>query len=456
MSKLRAGAAKVCIDPTPDMFPIPRAWGVYFDGICSSIYVRALAVSNEDDTQIIVSFEAGNGADELRAEMAERFNISGKNFLFCSTHSHGSPDAHGKPNEMSSKGDYSSFERMRDIVHDAAIQAVDEAIKGMRPARYGYGEGLSFVNVNRDLQLEDGTWAQADNFAGHSDKTLAAMKFVDEDGKLIAAVLNHCTHPNTTYLGVDVDGKSKTCGDFVGFTAQFLEKRYGDDAVILWTIGAAGDQNAIQCYRGDRHYVGEENVNYPDPNGLSYRYAEYLGEIHAIDCDKVLRSIECRRGGIELKAASTDILFDGQLPPEGVSFSQQILTAQNAIRTLARLHPELVKDGRIIDRTLRPYLPSGAKLPCEMQLFILGDVAIITLAAEPYCMLGTLIKQHSPLRNTFVITNSGGHGNRVGYIQDDDSATHPVFQHFDRVYPGHSNNIVLDGASKLFDELLGE
>ena len=56
-------------------------------------------------------------------------------------------------------------------------KAVEGAIASLRPARYGFGTGESYINTNRDQLFEDGFWMQGQNYAGFSDKTLAVMKW---------------------------------------------------------------------------------------------------------------------------------------------------------------------------------------------------------------------------------------------------------------------------------------
>ena len=51
----------------------------------------------------------------------------------------------------------------QDMVFRAAIQCVKQAQSSMRPARYGYGGGKSYINMNRDYQDELGGWVQAPN-----------------------------------------------------------------------------------------------------------------------------------------------------------------------------------------------------------------------------------------------------------------------------------------------------
>jgi hypothetical protein len=80
---------------------------------------------------------------------------------------------------------------------------------------------------------------------------------------------------------------------------------------------------------------------------------------------------------------------------------------------------------------------------------VLGDLAIVTVAAELYVNIGKAIKEACPLKKVFVITVAGGHGNRIGYVQDTDSNTHKTFQHFGEAFPCDSNGIFTDGVKEL-------
>ncbi|MGN0998819.1 MAG: hypothetical protein ACI4PO_04635 [Faecousia sp.] len=455
MRKLQVGAAKRCINPTADMFPFPPFWGTSLEGIYADMFVKALVIDNGACRLLMIVYDCGNADYEFRREISEKHGIPIDNILCVSIHNHGCPMlGHGRNSGVAEADD--PRPRYQALIRREALQAVEDAIVKLRPAYFGYGEGKSYINVNRDLQLEDGSWAQAPNYEAPSDKTLAVMKFVDENGKLIAAVLNHCTHANTTFLGRDKDGKSKTCGDFPGFTCDFLEKRYGNDAVVFWTSGAAGNQNAIQCFRGDPHYTGEEDINYPAPCGLTYLYAQWLGERHAVDADRVLRGIDCRMGNGIIRTASTTVAFDGASMPEGINHRLVTLKAQNSPRIMALQFPEYVRNGKIVDVELPEPVPNGEKIPCDMQLFILGDVAIVTACAELYNEIGTLLKEKSPYRKTFVITNTSGRNPSAGYIQDDASANHRTFQHFGRVLSGNCNEIVANGMEQMFGQVLTE
>lgn len=91
---------------------------------------------------------------------------------------------------------------------------------------------------------------QGQNYAGFSDKTLAVMKWEDYDGNLIAAFLNYCCHGTCAFTRRDVDGKIKTSPEFMGYACNYVQERYGGTPVIIWSSGAAGDQNPLFSSEG--------------------------------------------------------------------------------------------------------------------------------------------------------------------------------------------------------------
>lgn len=460
MGKLRAGTAKVCISPTADMFPYPgpsyMGPGVQVEGIYQDIFVRTLALDNGTDQFVLVSFEESNGTDALKEKITEKYGIPGNNQILCHIHNHGgaecsaiSKDGRGNPH----KGNHPLQQKLSELIFDRALESVGIALGNMKPVRWGYGEGRSYLNVNRDLPNNDGYFTQGEYFDGPSDKTLAVLKLVDDNGNLVAAVLNYCAHAVMTMAARDVDGKMKVSGDFPGFACDWLEKK-NPGSVVLWTSGAAGDQNAMMVYTGEKHYKEVLNGNPVHiPPGFQYHYAQYMGERHALDAQRVLNRIHCHRSSMEIKTAMTDVMIPRQRPPKNVNFWVNVMMAQNNVTVLERMAPELVKDGEIINRKLVECEPTGTYIPCEMQMVVLGDLALFGVSAELYNRLGTIIKESCPLKNSFVITVTGGHGCRVGYIQDTESNTHQTFQHYGEAYPCDSNTLFREGVQYLTDQI---
>jgi hypothetical protein len=457
MGNLKVGTAKVCITPPPEAFPYPGpaylGEGIVIGGVYFDIYVRMIALSNGDETFLFGCFEESNGTDALKDAVTERYGIPYQNQMYCQIHNHGGVQTTTVTKPGRGQKKHHNFtemqRRMGDMIFEKGLEAAGKALANMIPAKWGFGTGRSYINVNRDYPNEDGYYAQIDYYDGPSDKTLSVVKFTDEQDRVIAAILNYSAHAITTIGATDVDGKLKVSGDFPGFTCDYLERTY-PGSVVMWTTGAAGDQNAICCFNGEKHYTENCAVSTGAdlPYGYQYAYAQNLGERHAVDADKVLRRIQCH-GGMQMKAAYTDVYVPQQEPPEGTNYWLNIAMAQNNVTVVQNIDPSRVKDGKILNRQIDDYLPVDRKEDCEMQLFVLGDLAIVTVAAELYVNIGKAIKEACPLKKVFVITVAGGHGNRIGYVQDTDSNTHKTFQHFGEAFPCDSNGIFTDGVKEL-------
>lgn len=462
MGNFKVGTAKVCITPPMEEFPFPGpiylGSGVKIEGVYCDIYIRVIAMSNGAETFLFGSFEESNGTDALKEAVEAKFGVPYKNQMYCHIHNHGGIQTStvvkaNRPQMKNHKFNEAQV-RMGDMIFEKALEAVGQALDNMQEAKWGFGTGTSYLNVNRDYPMEDGYFSQAEYFDGDTDKILSVIKFTDAQDNVIAAVLNYCCHANATIGATDLDGKMKVSGDFPGFACDYLEKKY-PGAVIMWTSGAAGDQNVLGVFKGEKHYsekcaVSADMGNMP--HGFQYAYAQNLGERHAVDADRVLRRIVCHEGML-MKSAVTDVYVPQQEAPPGTNFWLNINMAQNNVSTVANFDPSLVRDGKIVGRHIEDYLPNGKAEDCEVQLFILGDLAVVTVAAELYVNLGKAIKEACPMKNAFVITVTGGHGNRIGYVQDTKNNKNKTFQHFGEAYPCDSDKLFTDGVKKLTEEL---
>lgn len=293
---------------------------------------------------------------------------------------------------------------------------------------------------------------QAQNLEGFSDKTLAVMKFEDMQGKLIAAVLNYACHGTHAFCVKDTDGKVKVTPEFTGFACSYIEQRNNDEAVVLWTSGAAGDQNPLFSSEGfPRTYeLDGYSESVETPPGTQYIIQRHHGYVHALDAIKVLDAITDMKDRMKIKTAMAKVELDGQTFPPGEDKMLNRLMVDNFVR---KYYPELCVDGKPPEKKLVQMIAEGT-VQLQMQLAILGDVAWVGAAAELYNEIGYKLKLHSPLKNTVVVTHTESEG--AGYILSDASAHHDVFQSFSRVRPGNNDTPVIGGMLQLFDEALNQ
>ena len=126
-------------------------------------------------------------------------------------------------------------------------RALDEKIfesarqaKARLAARVGYGTGVSYININRNIiDPKTRRWWEGPNYEGPSDKTVAVMTFEDLRGQPIAVYYNYAMH------AVMLGQLDKVSGDVPGAASKYIEEAFDDKIVAVWSTGAAGDQNPI-------------------------------------------------------------------------------------------------------------------------------------------------------------------------------------------------------------------
>lgn len=454
MAQLRVGAAKVCINPLPDMYPIPttdRDLGATEYYIQSEPYndmhVRTLVIDNRETRVAMIVYELGNvpTVEGLSAALSEAAGVKPEHLFVVATHNHSAPRA--KKNTDEEKAFNAKYET---LLVQWGCEALKKAVDTMRPARYGYGETLSYVNTNRDLQTFGGFWLEGRNLAGYSDKTLAMIKFVDMEGKVIAALLNHATHATCIYLMRDADHKGKTSSNFPGIACEFAEQYYGGDTVVLWTAGAAGDQNPVLSHGLQYDYPDgfTAAVHYPD--GVGYMQMELMGRTHGGDAVKGLNDITKFSDHMPITFARNET----ELPTQKFKYGKP--ASWNDLRPGCQgLRPVDSVYGDVPPYKKAEMLPDPEH-PAYLKLKFLklGDIAMIFINAEVYSLLGKRIKELSPYKKTIIITICGTADHRVEYIQDKDSAHHTVLQHYSRVIPGSSDELVLECEAEMLEKAL--
>ncbi|MEJ2109482.1 MAG: hypothetical protein P8Z37_06125, partial [Acidobacteriota bacterium] len=157
----RVGAAKVDITPAQ----LPKN----LEGILDHIYARAIVIDNGITSAVLFSADTGMLGEQTWRSVSQRIEkelgIPARNLIMNPTHTH------------------SAFGGSADQVF-SAIKAAKEKLQ---PARIGYGTGVSYINVNRNIiDRKTNKWWEGPNYDGPSDKTVAVIKYETTDGEPIA------------------------------------------------------------------------------------------------------------------------------------------------------------------------------------------------------------------------------------------------------------------------------
>jgi len=130
-SPLMAGAAKVDITPAPGDLP-PN-----FEGILDHLYARAIVLESGGTRAALVSVDIGGMSEDVWRSATRRiereFGIPTENLMLTATHTHSAP-----------------FNARTDLA-DLIVDSVGAASARVRPAQVGYGTGVSYLNVNRNI-----------------------------------------------------------------------------------------------------------------------------------------------------------------------------------------------------------------------------------------------------------------------------------------------------------------
>jgi neutral ceramidase len=415
---LKAGAAKV--DVTPAANELPKT----YDGILDHLFARAIVVENGSARAALISVDAGAVPDAVWKPVTEQvekdLGIPARNVLLTATHTHSVP---GQTNP-----DY-----IRRIV-----EAVRLAQERLAPARVGYGTGVSYINVNRNIiDPKTRRWWEGPNYDGPSDKTVAVMKFETLAGEPIAVYYNYAMH------AVTVGQLDLVSADAPGTTSKYIEDSLDGRFVALWSSGAAGDQNPIYFQQTfdlrdirTKEYAkrgidisnamppGGQGLNKKDPEVIKLMdqqkqmivsMGQFLGE----EVLHVMRSMERTDADAEIRGGVKTVSCPGR-------------TRTN--------------DGRAgFEGTYKDSEPVEIKLG----LVRIGDVAIGAVNAEVFNLIAQRLKKESPYAHTMMATLTNGMA-RSGYIPNDAAYGMDTFEVLSsRLKPGCAESVIVNGILDL-------
>ena len=417
-SPLRVGAAKV--DVTPSERELPK--NSY--GILDRLYARAIVLDNGTSSAALITVDAGSVPDAIwqavTRQIETELGIRTANVLLTATHTHSAVGPRG--------ADYPQ----------KIVESVRLARQKLTPARVGYGTGVSYINVNRNIiDPKTRRWWEGPNYDGPSDKTVAVLKFESLNGEPLAVYYNYAVH------AVIAGQTDQVSADIPGSTSRYVEDSFDGSIVAVWSTGAAGDQNPIyfqQTYdlrdirikdyakRGvdisNSMPPGGEGLNRNDPTvaRLMNQQRQMVSSMGQFLGEEVVHVM----GGIERTAAA--------VPVYG---------SQATIRCPGRERTDQGRAG--FEGTYK------ASDPVEIRLGLLrvGEVMIGAVNAEVFNPIAARLKRESPFAGTMMATLTNGSA-RSGYIPDDASFGKYTFEVVSsRLQPGCAESAIVNGILDL-------
>ncbi len=416
---LRAGAVRIDYTPRGPQLP------ANFTGVLDPIFVRTVVLDNGSTRAALVAIDAGALPPDIYKKVSSRaaaeLKIPPSQLLMSASHTHSVPF------------------RLDNSVEEIILRSLHEAAGRLQPVRVAYGTGVSYINVNRDrVDPKTNRWWEGPNYDGTSDKTVAVVRIETPAGKPIAVYYNYAVH------GVITGTLDMISGDIPGAASRYVEESLGDDAVALWTSGAAGDQNPIyfnQTYElrdiriADYAKRGEDISNAMPPGGQGMdrnnprvkllmdqqkRMNETLGQMLGEEVLHVLR--------------------------EGLDKSPADATLRGAQATFSCPARQRTDSGRA--GNAGAYVDAG-QVAIGLGALRIGDVYVGTVDAEVYNAIAQRLKRESPFKHTMMATLTNGMA-ETGYIPSEDAFGRNVFTVLSsRLKPGCAEAGIVNGLLDL-------
>jgi hypothetical protein len=370
--------------------------------------------------------DAGAIPDQLWktvTEQVQKLGIPATNVLITATHTHSAPMQQGP-----------SYAQK-------IVESVKLAKERAAPARVGYGTGVSYINVNRNiLDSKTKKWWEGPNYDGVSDKTVAVIKFENLNGEPIAVYYNYAMH------AVTVGQLDQVSADAPGTASKYIEESLDNKAIALWSSGAAGDQNPIYFQQTfdlrdirikDYAKRGEDISNAMPPGGQGLNKSDPT-VIRLMNQQKQMIQSMGQFLGEEVLHVMREM--DRTESNAKVYGAQKTVTCPGRERTDSGRagNPGSYKDGNPVD--------------IRLSLLKVGDISIGGVNAEVFNLIAQRLKKESPYARTMMATLTNGSA-RSGYIPNDTAYGMYTFEVLSsRLKPGCAETSIVNGILDLMAE----
>jgi neutral ceramidase len=414
----RAGAAKVDVTPLESELPDN------IEGIHDRLYSRAIVVDNGVTSAALVTVDAGVIPDPLWKSLTQRIEkelgIPIQNVLLTPTHTHSGTMRPGRDYE------------------EKIFKSVNLAKEKLQPARIGYGAGVSYLNVNRNIiDPETRRWWEGPNYDGPSDKTVAVVKFESTDGEPIAVYYNYAMH------AVTVGQLDQISADAPGAASRYIEDSFDARIVAVWSTGACGDQNPI--YYQQTYDLREIRIKDYAKRGIDISNSMPPGGQGLNKHDPTVAKLMNQQKQMSLSMGQFlgEEVMHVMRGMDRMSESGQIFGSQKMVSFPGRDRTNTGRAG--YEGTYR----DGNPVELRLGLLLIDDIAFGTVNAEVFNLIAQRLKKESPLTGTMMVTLTNGMSNS-GYIPNDEAFGYLTFEVLSsRCKPGYAENAIVNGILDL-------
>ncbi|MDO5113243.1 MAG: hypothetical protein Q4E67_02600 [Planctomycetia bacterium] len=414
------GAAKC--DITPDR-PVPLAGQFHTrisQGIDNPVMANVVAMEwvnaeGKSDYAIWVGIDTVSIRYEfnqtIRKAFREKFpQLDETKLILSATHTHSAPgliaDDYYRINQ---EGVMLPSEYIQFMV-GKMIPAIEQAWEGRTAGKYAYGMDFAVVAYNRRAIYADGRAVMYGNtndpnfraMEGMEDHDVGCMFFWNAEDKLIAMMVN------VACPSQENEGSMRIDADFWHPVRTMLQKKHGEDLVVLGLCGAAGDMSPHIRYR----VAAEERMR-------ALRKLSRTEELGRRIVGAVESTLEVVEGTRETPSVLKSLYAEIDLPERKIT-EQDYQHAVSEAQRLEKIAAE-AKDGgaggpytqakwhrRIAHRWDKLAENPNPMYPTCIHVVRIGDTVWCTNQFELYTDFGVQMKARSASKQTFVVQLSDG------------------------------------------------
>ncbi len=446
MSSLKAGFARVNINPPMGIFVSGYFKERFADGILDNLEANALAISLNGETQLLINVDNAGIVQKIstayRKLVSEATSVPMDNIMISCTHTHTGPEVNGRDNDPLVV-EYRTFLGKR--IRDAAVFAIAD----LKDAKMGYGKGkaenVAFV---RRFIMKDGSTKTNPGVnnpdivrpVGQIDDSVNVIRF-DREGADTIVFVNFANHP-------DVVGGCKISGDWPALLRKDVEKIL-DNTKCIFFNGAQGDINHVNVHPKG----GDLNGMFIDFDDVSrgYSHAQYIarvvtgGVLQAFDKVNYI-DVDSIKG----KLVTINVPSNKPTPAE--------LPEAHRINDLhkAGKDSELPYEGMMLTTVVaeagRMVLLENAPDAFDMILsgFRIGPVAIIGIPGEPFNAIGRGLKETEGYDMIIPCCITNGY---QGYFPMQDSYDEGGYEARSSIFKAGVGEFIIKEGKKLLEDL---
>ena len=466
VSEDRAGNFNIgwaSIDITPDK-PVLLA-GQFFarvsEGVLDPVTATVLALEYgtgpSSEKAIMISCDLVSISENFRDNVRNLLKntipeVNSDQIFLNATHTHTAPSVGSATDTKSMYGvelDAMSPADCQKYISERIAKATEEAWKNRKPGGISFGLGQAVVGHNRhsvdmngkSVMYKNANFPEFSHVEGYVDHSVNLLYTWDKKSKLTGMIINVPCPSQVT------ESIFQISADYWYETRLEVRKRFGKNIYILPQCSAAGDQAPhIQVGAKDEERMQRLIVQDKVPGGrsslgqrrqIALRIADAVTSVYPymkdnIDWDPVF---EHRAEQMELSRRIIDTsgirnapdatrrltgLVDANTPESYAEQYNQLLQEITENPEIKKKDPHWYVGitnaySKMRGSTGRPDRPSPgqhpAKMPVEIHVVRIGDIAFATNPFELYLDYGIRIKGRSPAIQTFLVqlTGSGGY-----------------------------------------------